>query len=142
MKIKGRPVITIRPDEAVLAAIKKLVDNNIGALPVSNDDGELLGIISERDILKECLNRSDAINLTEVQDIMNNYVAVVTPDKDLDYATSIMKQKGIRHLPVVVGSKIEGMISMRDIVNLRLQEVEAEISYVGLLRKSTHRRLI
>ena len=133
---------TVNLDTGLMAAIKKLVDNKIGALPVVGSSGSLEGIISERDILKECLNRSDAINLTEVQDVMNKYVAVVTPDKDLDYATSIMKQKGIRHLPVVVGSKIEGMISMRDIVNLRLQEVEAEISYVGLLHKSTHRRLL
>jgi len=142
LKTKGRPVITIGPDETIVAVIKKLVDNNIGALPVCGDDGKLLGIVSERDILKECLNRSDAINITRVKDVMSQYVAVITPDKDLDYATSVMKQKGIRHLPVVVGLKIEGMISMRDIVNIRLQEVEAEIRYVGLLQRSTHRRLL
>lgn len=142
LKIKGQPVITIGPNETVSVAIQKLVDNNIGALPIINYESELLGIVSERDLLKECLHRCGDISLTTMQDVMNKHVAVATPDEDLDYATSVMKQKGIRHLPVVVGIKIEGMISMRDIVNMRLQEVEAEIRYVGLLHNITHRRLV
>jgi CBS domain-containing protein len=142
LKIRGRLVITIGPNETISAAIQKLVENNIGALPVSNDEGVLLGIVSERDLLKECLNRCSAISTTKVQDVMNRRVVVATPDEDLEYATSVMKQKGIRHLPVVVGQKIEGIISIRDIVNMRLQEVEAEIRYVGLSRNITRRRLV
>jgi CBS domain-containing protein len=139
---KGHRVITIGPDETVKAALKKLVDNNIGALPVCDTTGQLVGIISERDILKECLNRSESIDATKIQDVMIRQVAVATPDDDLDYATSVMKQKNVRHLPVVVNSKIDGMISMRDIVNSRLKEVEAEIRYEGLLHHRPRRPLI
>ncbi len=142
LKIKGRQAITIGPNETVKAAIKKLVDNKIGAMPVCNSEGELVGIISERDLLEECLTRSNAISSTRIQEVMTKYVAVATPDETLDYATSVMKQKGVRHLPVVVNSKVEGMISMRDIVNARLQEIEAEIRYDGLLHHHTRRSLL
>ncbi len=139
---KGHRVITIGPDDTVRDALQKLVDNNIGALPVCDAAGQLVGIISERDILKECLNQSDSIDTTKIQEVMSRQVAVATPDDDLDYATSVMKQKNIRHLPVVVNSKIDGMISMRDIVNSRLQDVEAEIRYEGLLHRRPRRPLI
>jgi CBS domain-containing protein len=139
---KGHRVITIGPDETVKAAIKKLVDNNIGALPVCDATGQLVGIISERDILKECLNQNESIDVTKIKEVMSTQVAVATPDDDLNYATSVMKQKNVRHLPVVVNSKIDGMISMRDIVNSRLQDVEAEIRYEGLLHHRSRRPLI
>jgi CBS domain-containing protein len=142
LKTKGNRIITIGPDEVIKAALKKLVDNNIGALPVCDTSGQLVGIISERDILKECLNRSELIDTTKIQDVMTRQVAVATPDDDLNYATSVMKQKNVRHLPVVVNSKIDGMISMRDIVNSRLQEVEAEIRYEGLLHHRPRRPLL
>ncbi len=142
LKPRGNRVITVGQDETVKAALKKLVDNNIGALPVCDTNGQLVGIISERDILKECLDRSASIDTTKIQEVMTRQVAVATPDDDLNYATSVMKQKNVRHLPVVVDSKIDGMISMRDIVNTRLQEVEAEIRYEGLLHHRTRRPLI
>jgi len=142
LKTKGNQVITIGPDEVIKAALKKLVDNNIGALPVCDATGLLVGIISERDILKECLNRSESIDTIKIQDVMTRQVAVATPDDDLNYATSVMKQKNVRHLPVVVNSKIDGMISMRDIVNSRLQDVEAEIRYEGLLHHRPRRPLV
>jgi CBS domain-containing protein len=139
---KGHRVITIGPDETVKAALQKLVDNNIGALPVCDATGQLVGIISERDILKECLNQNESIDVTKIKEVMSTQVAVATPDDDLNYATSVMKQKNVRHLPVVVNSKIDGMISMRDIVNSRLQDVEAEIRYEGLLHHRSRRPLI
>jgi len=138
LKIKGRPVITIGPDETVSVAIQKLVENNIGALPVCNDKGKLLGIISERDILKEYFQRSSAIGITRVQDVMTKYVAVGIPEDDLDYVTSVMKQKRIRHLPIVVDQKLEGIISMRDIVDMQLGEAKAELRYTGILIGRTH----
>ena len=141
-KTKGNRVITIGPNETVKAALRKLVDNNIGALPVCDTNGQLVGIISERDVLKECLNRGESIDTKKIQEVMIRHVAVATPDDDLNYATSVMKQKNVRHLPVVVNSKIDGMISMRDIVNSRLQDVEAEIRYEGLLHHRSRRPLI
>jgi len=140
LKIKGRLVITIGPKETVSVAIQKLVENNIGALPVCNDKGELLGIISERDILKECFACIDAFANIKIQDVMTKQVAIGHPEDDLDYVTSVMKQKRIRHLPIVVGQKLEGIISMRDIVDMQLEEVKAELRYTGILIGRTHYR--
>ena len=137
LKIKGRPVITIKPDEVVSAAIQKLIKNNIGALPVCNDNDELVGIISERDLLKECSRHGCDIGTNRVQGVMTRRVAVGSPEDEVDYATSVMKQERIRHLPIVVDRKIMGIVSMRDIVDMQLEETMALVRYVGLLPRKT-----
>ena len=138
LKINDRPVITIGPSETISAAIQKLVENHIGALPVCNDKGELLGIIGEKDLLKECSQHSSAVGTTKVQDVMIQRVIVGTPDDDLDYVTAVMKQNRIRHLPIVVGQKLEGIISMRDNCDLQLNECKTQTRYIGLLAGRTH----
>lgn len=137
LKIKAHPVITIGPNDTLSSATQKLVENNIGALPVCDNQGVLVGIISERDLLKECFQHSGILGNTRVQDVMTKSVAVGTPEDDLDYATSVMQQKRIRHLPVVVDQKIAGIISIRDIVSFQLEETKAQIRYIGLLPKRT-----
>jgi CBS domain-containing protein len=136
LKIRGQAAITIGPDETVHAALQKLVENNIGALPVCDKDGMLLGIISERDLLKEFLRRGNLTDKTRVREIMTRDVAVATPEDDLEYAARVMKQKQVRHLPVVVEQKLESIVSMRDIIGMKLQEAEAEVRYIGLIRQA------
>lgn len=139
LKLKGRPAITIGPDESVAAAAQKLIDNRIGALPVCDKEGNLLGILSERDLLRECFQRSG--NMTaRVKDVMTQHVVVGFPEDDLDYATSVMKQKHIRHLPIVIDHKVEGIISMRDILDTLLEETKAQIRYAGIIGTHTGRR--
>ena len=137
-RIRGRPLITIGPNDTLSSATQKLVENNIGALPVCDNQGVLVGIISERDLLKEYFQHSGILGNTKVQDVMTKSVAVGTPEDDLDYATSVMQQKRIRHLPVVVDQKIVGIISIRDIVSFQLEETKAQIRYIGLLPRRTH----
>jgi CBS domain-containing protein len=140
LTINDRPLITVGPSETLSVAIRKLVENDIGALPVCNDKGELVGIISQRDLLKECFQHSNAIGITEVQDVMTQRVVVGTPDDNLDYVTTVMKQNRISHLPVVVGQKVEGMISMRDNCNLQLTECKTQTRYIDLIPGRTHSR--
>ena len=130
LKIEGRPVVTIGPKETVHAAIQKLVQNNIGALPVCDANGTILGIVSERDLLKECSQRGRAIDSTKVEDIMIKDIAIGIPEDDIEYAMSIMTQKGIRHLPIMVGPKLENMISIRDIVETQLEQSKAQVRYL------------
>ena len=137
LKIKTHPVITIGPNDTLSSATQKLVENNIGALPVCDNQGVLVGIISERDLLKECFQHSSILGNIKVQDVMTKSVAVGTPEDDLDYATSVMNQKRIRHLPVVVDQKVAGIISIRDIVSFQLEETKAQIRYIGLLPRRT-----
>ncbi len=131
LKLKERPLITIAPDETAQAAIQKLVENNIGALPVCDAKGTLLGIISERDLLKECSRRVGAITDTRVKQVMTREVAIGTPEDDLDYIMSTMTQKGIRHLPIMAGQELAGMLSIRDIVDLELEESQATVRYLS-----------
>jgi len=140
LKIKSRPTITIRAGETIYVALQKLVENDIGALPVCDEDGMLLGIISERDLLKECFRRNSSLHSTKVQDVMTKNVAVGYLEDDLDYAASVMKKKRIRHLPIVVEQKLESIVSIRDIVDMQLGEAEAEVRYIGLIRKTHFKR--
>lgn len=131
LRTSGHPAITIGPDETIVRAIQKLVDNNIGALPVCNAKGLILGIVSERDLLKECSQRSRAIGHTKVKDVMTRDVAIATPDDDVDYVVDIMNQKRIRHLPILAGPKLEGIISMRDIVDAQMKESKAAVRFLN-----------
>jgi len=134
---KYRIVVTVGPNDTISAAIQKLVEHDRGSLPVCNDKGELVGIITERDIVRKCFARSDAFANIKIQDIMSKQVAIGNPEDDLDYAISVMKQKRIRHLPIVDNQKVVGMISMRDLLGVQLEETKAEIRYAGLLSRRT-----
>ena len=131
LKNKNRTVIWIGPEETASAAIRMLVDNNIGALPVCDSKGQMIGIISERDLLKVCSNISAATGDTKVKDIMTKEVAIGIPDDDVDYVMSIMTQKGIRHLPIMAGPKLEGIISARDIIEEQLEKSKAQVRYLS-----------
>jgi len=131
LKIKGYTVTTIGPNETTHAAIQKLVENNIGALPVCDTKGTMLGIVSERDLLRVCSQRSRAIDSIKVKDAMTKNIAIGIPEDDLDYVMHIMTQKGIRHLPIMDGPKLAGILSMRDIVEAQLEESKAQVRFLG-----------
>ncbi len=133
---KYRVPVTVGPNENISAAIEKLVEYDRGSLPVCNDKCELVGIITERDIVRKCFTRTDNFTSIKIQDIMTEQVAIGSPEDDLDYAINVMKQKRIRHLPVVEDQKVMGMISMRDLLGVQLEETKAEIRYAGLIRRT------
>ncbi len=135
-----RIAVTIGSAETVPAAIQKLIKHDRGSLPVCNDKGELVGIITERDIVRKCFARIDAIEKIVIKDVMSQQVIIGTPEDDLDYAISVMKQKRIRHLPIVDDQKVVGIISMRDLLGVQLEETKAEIRYAGLIRRSASGR--
>ncbi len=99
---KYRTLVTVGPNETISAAIEKLVKHDRGSLPVCGDKGELVGIITERDIVRKFLARGDSsAQKTKVKDIMSTQVIIGNPDDDLSYAISVMKEKRIRHIPIV-----------------------------------------
>jgi len=142
LKIKGRPVITIKPNETVAAAIQKLAEYDRGSIPVCNDKGELVGIITERDIVRKCFVSMNTLASIKIEDVMTKGVAIGAPEDDLDYAISVMKQKRIRHLPIIDQQQLVGMISMRDLLDVQLSETKAEIRYAGLLPRPPRRPVI
>jgi CBS domain-containing protein len=133
-----RTVVTLGPNETISSAIQKMVEHDRGSLPVCNDKDELVGIITERDIVRKCFTCVDTIANIKIQDIMTRQVAIGNLEDDLSYAISVMKQKRIRHLPIVDDQKVVGMISIRDLLGVQLEETQAEIRYASPLLGRTH----
>ena len=125
LQAKGNEVVTVECATTVRAAIELLAERRIGALPVMKD-GRVAGIMSERDIIY-CL-RSDGAAMLDwpVERIMSTPAITVTPDREVLGALSIMTQRRIRHLPVVEGDRIVGLVSIGDLVKFRIDRIEAE----------------
>jgi CBS domain-containing protein len=97
---------------------------------VLNEDGKIIGIMSERDILRESFNHPGNYKDILVKDIMSKNVIIVEPEDDIDYIESIMTEKRIRHLPVVNNKVLVGLISIGDIVKAMYGKTQAEIKYL------------
>ena len=139
LKLTNHPVITATQDETVQAALRKLVKNNIGALPVLDDAENVIGIVSERDLLKECAERAGNIGKTQVKDVMVKDVVIGVLDDDLEYVESMMSQNHFRHLPIMDGDKLAGMVSVRDIVEHQLKHAQAEARFLNTYIAGHHR---
>ena len=135
---KYRQLVIVSPDDTVSTAIRKLSEHDRGSLPVCNDAGDLVGIVTERDILRKCFSGDDSFINKKICDVMTGQVAIATPQDDLDYAIDIMRRKRIRHIPIVDDRKVIGIISMRDIMGVQYEETKAEIRYAHLLPRRSH----
>ncbi len=121
-------VVAMQPSETVMAAVHKLAKHDKGSIMVCNDEGKLLGIITERDIVRKCLTSGKDLDKTKIQDIMTTRVVIAKPEDDLSYAINAMKEAKIRHIPIVdAQEKAIGMISMRDLLGVQLEESNATV---------------
>jgi CBS domain-containing protein len=127
---KGAEVATIGADKTVFEAIKSLVEKNIGSLLVLDEKSAIVGIITERDILKECNQRYESLMQTKVKDVMTKNVIVASPEDDIDYVENIMTENRVRHLPVISGQKLVGLISIGDVVKVQRGECRVENRYL------------
>ena len=110
--------------------MKTAVEKNIGSLLVLDEKGAIAGIITERDILKECARRFQLLKETKVKDVMTKNLIVASPDDDLDYVESIMTQNRVRHLPVISNQQLQGIISIGDLVNVLRGECKVDNRYL------------
>ncbi|HEX9886789.1 MAG TPA: CBS domain-containing protein [Longimicrobiales bacterium] len=133
---KGRDIVTIAAHDTVHAAIRRLNEHRIGALVVLDADGGLAGIISERDILRECGERCVAASQSPgsgedacpavVGDLMTTDLVIGLPSDSLGYVMGIMTKNRIRHLPVLDDGALVGIISIGDVVNAHVEAKEFE----------------
>ncbi len=120
---KNRVAVTVQPSETVMAAVHKLAKYDRGSIMVCDEEGKLLGIISERDIVRRCFTGGKDLDKTKIQDVMTTRVVVAKLEDDLSYAINIMKEARIRHIPIVdAQEKAIGIISMRDLLGVQLEE--------------------
>jgi CBS domain-containing protein len=130
LRVKGSQVHSIGPDRTVLDAVGVLVQHRIGALVVCDATGAVVGIISERDVLRECLARSADLGRIPVAEVMTRDLVVCLLDDEIDYAMGIMTQNRVRHLPVMEGDHAAGIISIGDLVKACLDAAEYENRYL------------
>lgn len=126
LSMKGHNVVTVQPSDTVAAAAKTLGENRFGVLVVSTDGVTIAGIISERDIVRE-LGVSGADLLGKpVSEIMTRTVRTCNVGDTVERLMEIMTEHRIRHLPVTEDGKMIGLISIGDIVKVRVRQLEHE----------------
>ena len=113
---KGSNVWSVSPETTVFEAIGLLAEKNIGALPVV-ENGQLAGIFSERDYTRKIALEGRSSRKTKVSEIVSKPVISVTPQHSIEDALRLMSDKHIRHLPVLEGGRLAGMVSIGDLVN-------------------------
>ena len=112
---KGSAVWSISPDATVFEAIQLMADKNVGALPVV-DNSRLIGIISERDYTRKVILKGLSSKDTRVRDIMAREVLTASPSDSTADCMRVMIEKQVRHLPVLEGTKMIGIVSIRDVM--------------------------
>lgn len=131
---KGDRVFAIGPDEPVLVAVRMMADRYVGALLVMDGD-KLAGIVSERDYARKVILKGRSSAETPVRDIMTSQVITVGPDDSTDTCMRLCTERHVRHLPVVDGNKVVGVLSIGDLVkaviSAQSQEIEQLQRYIA-----------
>lgn len=126
-------VWTIGPDDTVYQALQVMADKNVGALPVMETE-KLIGIFSERDYARKVILHGRSSKELLVKEIMSSRVAYVRPNQTIDDCMALMTNLRIRHLPVLEGDALVGMVSMRDVVEDIISEqdfiIEQLVNYI------------
>jgi CBS domain-containing protein len=126
LELKGRDVVTIEPAQALSEAVKVLSERRIGALLIVDGQRPVSGIISERDIVRAVAAQGIKALEEPVSRFMTEKVVTCTGQTSINDVMELMTEQKFRHIPVVEGGRLAGIISIGDVVKLRLEEVEAE----------------
>ncbi len=129
LRHKGRDVVTASKDDSVLHAVRVLVDHNIGGVVVV-DAKEVIGILTERDILRLVARQPDELQALEVGQVMTDDVIKAAPDDDLANVVKVMTENRIRHLPVVEKGSVVGIVTIGDVVNAFRRVAEDENAHL------------
>jgi len=128
LKAKGRAVATVRPDASLFEIINKLAQKRIGAIVVVGDNGEVVGIISERDIIRRLAAQGEAALNEPVSQSMTSSVISCQETSTIDEIMEVMTQGRFRHVPVIEDGALVGIVSIGDIVKNHIAEVEMEVT--------------
>ncbi|MGQ0662027.1 MAG: CBS domain-containing protein [Pseudomonadota bacterium] len=126
LRHKGRELLTIKPDETIAAATRLMAAKRIGAVVVCVPLRRLVGILSERDVIRGVAEHGAAALLLKVEDLMTRDVITRGPAALIKDIMALMTQRRIRHLPVVEGGELVGIVSIGDVVKSRLDEQALE----------------
>jgi len=133
---KGDGVVTLRSDATVLGLLEVLEKHHIGAVVVSDDGSTVVGIVSERDVVRHL--HTDGVSVLDetVAMIMTRDVQTCTPDDGIEGLARVMTERRVRHIPVVVDGKVVAIVSIGDIVKGRIDELQTERDHlVGYIQQ-------
>lgn len=133
-------VVTITPEESAALAARLLTRHNLGSLPVCTYEGELVGIVTDRDIVTRCIAADQDPHRVTVRDIMTRELTVVAPGEDAKQAARRMAGAQIRRLPVVEEGKVLGMVSLGDLALAHRCEMEAAAALSEISENVVRRR--
>lgn len=126
LKTKGSRVITIDGDATVSDTVARLVENNIGSLPVTDGEGRLRGIFSERDVLRLQHSRGDGYGRVRVSEVMTPDPVTCDLDDDVNDVMGKMSEKRIAKVPVLSAGQLVGIVSVGDVIKVMYERVHSE----------------
>lgn len=130
LKHKGTAVVTVSPAQSVQSIVDLLAHHRIGAVVVVDDAGNLAGIVSERDIVRAMVGDAGPVLGKTARDIMTAKVRTCSPGDSEAELMQLMTENRIRHLPVVSDGRLAGMVSIGDVVKLRIETIEREADHM------------
>jgi CBS domain-containing protein len=140
LESKPKRIVTARASTSIDEAMDLLISNRIGCLPVLDNDGILIGIISDKDIFKKIHQTKGDYHLLKVGDVMTTDLIVGLPDDDITYIAAMMNNNWIRHIPIVEGDHMIGMVSIGDIIKTQAKSAEVENRHLKMYMDEFHRR--
>ena len=126
LRVKGTQVLTVTPDTKVRRLVAVLAEHRIGAVVVSRDGTAVDGIVSERDIVQALARQGVAVMSEPVTAIYTAKVHTVTPQTPIEDVMRLMTERRVRHAPVVADGGLQGIVSIGDVVKIRIGELETE----------------
>ncbi|MET0147453.1 MAG: CBS domain-containing protein [Ilumatobacteraceae bacterium] len=126
LSAKGNTVEVVGPDTPVTVAVHRMATRNVGSLVVVGADDQLVGVVGERDVVRAVDHHGTSFQTLRVRDIVNTTVATCTVTDDLSEVMRRMTATRSRHMPVVEGGQVVGLVSIGDVVKHRLGELELE----------------
>ena len=125
LRQKGPAVATIAPSATVHELVSTLREHNIGAMVVTEGEA-VVGIVSERDIVRRLDERGAELLVAQVREIMTRDVVTCTPDDTVDSLAETMTERRIRHMPVLVEGRLAGIVSIGDVVKSHIRQLETD----------------
>lgn len=135
LRVKGNTIVSVLPETPLMEIVTTIASRRIGAVLVCDGPESLVGIVSERDVVKALAANGSELNALAARDVMTPNVTIVTPETSINDAMELMDRGYFRHLPVVDAGALVGIISVRDVVRARIdkhvEEAENLISYIN-----------
>lgn len=124
--IKGRDIYTVESGTSIKAAVNYMAEKGVGLVPVLKD-GKLVGVFSERDLVKRVIAKDKDLNSTLVDDVMSTNLVIAKIDETTEQAMAKMKEAKIRHILVIDNEKLVGVLSVRDLLEIDLNQCKTTV---------------